>query len=165
YNQLTNKLLGKPLNADSKQEFTQKFNLNQDDDIVYRFDWMGLFGNDPVPSTKISPLDALCHQWEKRLQYSPGERDMLIMVHEFEYELPKGKEKRISTMVDLGIKDGPTSMSRTVGLPCAIGVRMILEEKITDRGVIIPVHRHIYEPVLKELMELNIGFTERIEKI
>ena len=165
YNQLTNKILGVSLDTDSKQEFMKKFNLAEDDDIIHRFEWMGLFGNDQVPSTKISPLDALCHQWEKHLQYSPGERDMLIMVHEFEYELPEGKEKHTSTMVDLGIKDGPTSMSRTVGLPCAIGVRMILEGEITDTGVLIPVHKHIYEPVLKELEELNIGFTERIEKI
>ncbi len=165
YNQLTNKLLGVSLDANSKEEFMKKFSLAEDDDIIHRFEWMGLFGNDHVPSTKISPLDALCHQWEKRLQYSPGERDMLIMVHEFEYELPEGKEKHTSTMVDLGIKDGPTSMSRTVGLPCAIGVRMILEGEITDKGVLIPVHKNIYEPVLKELEELNIGFTERIEKI
>ena len=165
YGQLTNKLLGSSLEADSKQEFMKKFDLGEDDDIIYRFEWMGLFGNDQIRSTKISPLDTLCHQWEKRLQYSPGERDMLIMVHEFEYELPEGKEKHTSTMVDLGIKDGPTSMSRTVGLPCAIGVRMILEGEITDKGVLIPVQKHIYEPVLKELEELNIGFTERIEKI
>ncbi|UCG04345.1 MAG: saccharopine dehydrogenase NADP-binding domain-containing protein [Candidatus Heimdallarchaeota archaeon] len=165
YAQLTNKLLGKPLDADSKQEFMKKFNLVAEDDIIHRFEWMGLFGNEEVPSTKISPLDALCYLWEKNLQYSPSERDMLIMVHEFEYELPEGKERHISTMVDLGIKDGPTSMSRTVGLPCAIGVRMILEGKITDKGVLIPVQKHIYEPVLKELEELNIGFTERIEKI
>jgi saccharopine dehydrogenase (NADP+, L-glutamate forming)/spermidine synthase len=165
YSQLTNLLLGKPLDADSRQEFMKKFDLAEDDDIMYRFEWMGLFGNDQIPSTKISPLDALCHQWEKRLQYAPSERDMLIMVHEFEYELPEGRKKHTSTMVDLGIKDGPTSMSRTVGLPCAIGVRMILDEKITDKGVLIPVHKHIYEPVLKELEELNIGFTDRIEKI
>lgn len=165
YNQLTNKLLGVSLDADSKEEFMKKFNLVVTDDIIHRFEWMGLFGNDQVPSTKISPLDALCHQWETHLQYSPGERDMLIMVHEFKYELPEGKEKRTSTMVDLGIKDGPTSMSRTVGLPCAIGVHMILEGKITDKGVIIPVQKNIYEPVLKELEELNIGFTDRVEKI
>lgn len=165
YSQLTNKLLGKPLDANSKQEFMRKFDLAEDDNMIYRFEWMGLFGKEEVPSSKISPLDALCHQWEKHLQYSPGERDMLIMVHEFEYELPEGKEKHTSTMVDLGIKGGPTSMSRTVGLPCAIGVRMILEDRITDKGVLIPVHKHIYEPVLKELEELNIGFTDRIEKI
>lgn len=166
YNKLTNQLLGVPLEADSKNEFLKKFNLDAEDDVVIRFEWMGLFSDDvEVPSTKISPLDALCHQWEKNLQYSPGERDMLIMVHEFEYELPEGKEKHISTMVDLGIKDGPTSMSRTVGLPAAIAVRMILEGEITDKGVQIPVNKHIYEPILKELEELNIRFTERIEKL
>ncbi|MFX0013746.1 MAG: saccharopine dehydrogenase C-terminal domain-containing protein [Promethearchaeota archaeon] len=166
YNKLTNKLLGVSLDADSKQEFIKKLNLDHEDDIVKRFEWMELFSDDvEVPSKKISPLDALCHQWEKHLQYAPGERDMLIMVHEFEYELPEGKERHISTMIDFGIEHGPTSMSRTVGLPAAIGVRMILEGKIKDKGVVIPVAKNIYEPVLKELKELEIGFSERIEKI
>ena len=40
-----------------------------------------------------------------------------------------GKEKLTSTMIDYGIPDGDSSMSRTVGLPAAIGVRMILEGK------------------------------------
>lgn len=165
FNHLSNKLLGVPPEANSKEEFMKKFNLSSENDIVRRLEWMGLFGDDEVPSTKISPLDALCHQWEAHLQYAPGERDMLIMVHEFEYDLPEGKEKHISTMVDYGIKDGPTSMSRTVGLPAAIGIRMILEGKITNIGVQIPVKRSVYEPILKELKKLNIGFTERIEKI
>ncbi|MHA2244639.1 MAG: saccharopine dehydrogenase C-terminal domain-containing protein [Candidatus Hodarchaeales archaeon] len=165
YSQLTNKLLGVSLDADSKQEFMKKINLAEDDDIIHRFEWMGLFGNDQVPSTKISPLDALCHQWETHLPYSPGERDMLIMVHEFEYELPEGKEKHTSTMVDLGIKDGPTSMSRTVGLPAAIGIRMILEGEINDTGVHIPVKKSIYVPVLEELKEMGISFTDKIQKL
>lgn len=165
YNKLTNKLLGTSLDADSKEGFMKKFGFSIENNIVKRFDWMGLFSDDEIPSTRISPLDVLCHQWETHLQYSPGERDMLIMVHEFEYELPEGKEKRISTMVDYGISNGPTSMSRTVGLPAAIGIRMILEGEITDTGVLIPVKKTVYDPILKELEELNIGFSDRIEKI
>jgi saccharopine dehydrogenase (NADP+, L-glutamate forming)/spermidine synthase len=166
YNNLTNRLLGVSLEAKSKEEFMKKFNLSSDDDIVKRLDWMELFSETvKVPEAKISPLDALCHQWEKHLQYSPGERDMLIMVHEFEYEVPEGKEKLTSTMVDFGIENGPSSMSRTVGLPAAIGIRMILEGEISDTGVHIPVKKSIYDPILKELEDLNIGFTEKIEKM
>jgi hypothetical protein len=49
-------------------------------------------------------------------------------------------------------------MSRTVSLPAAIGARMILEGKITDRGVLIPVEPSIYDPVLQEL-EAGAGIT------
>ena len=52
-----------------------------------------------------------------------------------------------------------------VGLPAAIGVRMILDGTITDRGVLIPVKKSIYEPVLKELEEMNIGFIEKKEQL
>ncbi|MHA2306299.1 MAG: saccharopine dehydrogenase C-terminal domain-containing protein [Candidatus Hodarchaeales archaeon] len=165
YRELTNSLLGVDTNENAKEAFMTRFELSESHDIVKRFDWMGLFSEDKLPRSKISPLDALCHQWEENLQYSEGERDMLILVHEFEYELPDGKEKLTSTMVDFGIPNGDSSMSRTVGLPAAIGVRMILEGKITDTGVMIPVRKSIYNPVLKELKEMGIAFSDEIEKI
>lgn len=167
YAQLMNKLLNKPLDSNSINNFMKKFDFNSDDDVVKRFEWMGLFSDETLPATKISPLDALCHLWEKNLQYDDGERDMLLLIHEFEYEIPEGKEKLISTMIDFGHqnKGGDSSMSRTVGLPAAIGVRMILEGEITDTGVHIPVKKSIYEPVLAELKELGIGFKDHKESI
>ena len=165
YGNLTNQLLDKPLESNPKQNLMEIFNFEENDDVITRFEWMGLLGDIKIPAKKISPLDALCYRFEENLQYSPGERDMLVMVHQFIYELPSGKEKLISTMIDYGIPNGDSSMSRTVGLPAAIGVRMILEEKITDRGVLVPVKKSIYEPVLKELESLNIGFIERVEKL
>jgi saccharopine dehydrogenase (NADP+, L-glutamate forming)/spermidine synthase len=165
YRELTNSLLDVDTNENAKEAFMTRFELSESHDIVKRFDWMGLFSEDKLPRSKISPLDALCHQWEEHLQYSEGERDMLILVHEFEYDLPDGKEKLTSTMVDFGIPNGDSSMSRTVGLPAAIAVRMILEGKITDTGVMIPVKKSIYNPVLKELKEMGIAFSDEIEKI
>ena len=52
-------------------------------------------------------------------------------------------------------------MARTVGLPAAIGVRMILDGKITLTGVQIPVLPEIYNPVLDELERLGIAFEEK----
>ncbi len=164
YGQLTKRLL--KTSDEAKTTFIKKFGYNESVDVIKRFEWMGLFGDDPLPSAKISPLDALCHQFETHLQYSPGERDMLVMVHEFIYQESTGtKKKHTSTMIDYGIKNGPSSMSRTVGLPAAIGSRMILEGEIADKGVLIPVKESIYQPVLKELKELGIGFKDRIEEI
>ena len=51
-------------------------------------------------------------------------------------------------------------MSITVGIPVAIAVKMILTGKISSTGVHIPIRKDIYEPVLEELEEYNIRFTE-----
>jgi len=42
---------------------------------------------------------------------------------------------------------------------------MILEGKITDTGVHIPVKKSIYTPVLAELTEMGISFSDEIEKL
>jgi saccharopine dehydrogenase (NADP+, L-glutamate forming) len=51
-------------------------------------------------------------------------------------------------------------MVRTVGFPAAICARLILEEKIRERGVLIPTVPSIYEPVLRELKTFSIRFRE-----
>lgn len=68
-------------------------------------------------------------------------------------------------MIDFGIPHGDTSMSRTVGLPAAIGVKLILQGKVKLTGVHIPVVPEIYEPVLAELEQLGIHFTEKWETL
>ena len=85
----------------------------------------------------------------------------MILRHEFEAAYTDRTENITSTMVDFGIPNGFTSMARTVGLPSAIGVRLILEEKIGLTGVQIPVVPEIYEQVLNELEALGVHFEER----
>ncbi len=94
------------------------------------------------------------------MPYEEGERDMLVMHHEFVAEYPDRKEAITSTMLDFGIPNGDTSMSRTVGLPAAIATRMILEGTITRKGVLVPVTPDIYNPVMAELEKMDIGFKE-----
>jgi len=56
-------------------------------------------------------------------------------------------------------------MSSTVGLPLAIGANLVLDEKIKERGVVIPIHEDIYNPTLAKLTELGIKPTEQILKM
>jgi hypothetical protein len=42
-------------------------------------------------------------------------------------------------------------MARAVSMPAAIASKLILEEKISERGVIMPIYPDIYNPVLKEM--------------
>ena len=53
-----------------------------------------------------------------------------------------------------------TAMAKTVGLPVAIATKLILNNKFNLKGVCIPVYKEIYEPILKELNQLGIIFTE-----
>ena len=64
-------------------------------------------------------------------------------------------------LINYGISNGDTAISRTVALPAAIAVKMIQEEKIDITGVKIPVIPEIYNPILDELEEIGINFSEK----
>jgi saccharopine dehydrogenase (NADP+, L-glutamate forming) len=133
---------------------------------IKKMAWLGLFSDERIPMEKGSPMDVLAHLLLERLQYNEGERDMIVLHHEFIAEKEGERPlKTYSTMVDFGIPNGDSSMSRTVGLPAAVGTRYILEGRIDMPGVQIPVSPKIYEPVLEELGRLGVKFVERTEKM
>jgi saccharopine dehydrogenase-like NADP-dependent oxidoreductase len=93
----------------------------------------------------------------KKMPYREGERDMIVLQHDFIASFPNGKKKKIcSLLIDYGIPHGDSSMARTVSLPAAIAVNLILTGKIKLTGVHIPVLPEIYLPVLDELEKMNI---------
>ena len=51
-------------------------------------------------------------------------------------------------------------MSRTVSLPAAAAARLILDGKIAETGVRIPVDPEIFDPVLNLLAPAGIVFHE-----
>ena len=51
-------------------------------------------------------------------------------------------------------------MAKTVSLPLGIATVLILENKIQLKGLHIPILADIYEPVLEQLAEYNVKFTE-----
>jgi saccharopine dehydrogenase (NADP+, L-glutamate forming) len=101
----------------------------------------------------------------RKMQYAPGERDMLVMQHEFVAEYPDRTEKTTATLIDYGIPYGDSSMSRLVGLPAAIAARMILQGEIRLTGVHAPMVPEIYEPVLAELATMGVSFAETVERL
>ena len=147
--------------ADIKKVVAARLGLEPDSDIIGRLEWLGLFTAEPLPVAKGSAFDILAARMVERLQYAEGERDMVILQHEFLAESGKGRvEKITSTLIDFGVPGGDSSMSRTVGLPAAIGARLILEGRIKETGVRVPVTPDIYNPILDELSRLGIRFKE-----
>jgi saccharopine dehydrogenase-like NADP-dependent oxidoreductase len=64
-------------------------------------------------------------------------------------------------MIDYGIPGGDSAMSRTVGLPAAIGTEMILKGELEGfSGVHIPTDPGVYGPALRRLKERDIYFEE-----
>lgn len=159
------KLIGAKDSSNLKMELASKLGIKPDSFIIKNVEWLGLLNNEKLPAEQKSPLDILTATMLAKMQYKPGERDMLILQHEFIAAYPQKKEKIISTMIDFGIPNGDSSMNRTVGLPAAVGARMILEGKIKTTGVLIPVTPEIYEPILKELQRLGLEFTEKSQKL
>jgi saccharopine dehydrogenase-like NADP-dependent oxidoreductase len=133
--------------------------------ILDNLEWLGLFSDDPLPLQHGSPLDVLTARMLEKMPYQEGERDMLVMHHQFIAEYPDRKEEITATMIDYGIPGGDSSMSRTVGLPAAIASRMILTGQITRQGVLVPVTPDLYEPVLTELEQQGIYLKEATRSI
>jgi saccharopine dehydrogenase (NADP+, L-glutamate forming) len=159
YRQLLAHLIGRPETSDLRRDLAVHLNIPVDSPILDRFEWLGLFRDDPLPPERTI-LDVLAVRMQEKLQYAPGERDMVVLLHDFVAEYPDRRERIRSWLVDFGIPHGDTAMARTVGLPAAIATRLILQGVIRLTGVHIPVLPEIYGPVLAELEERGIGVQE-----
>jgi saccharopine dehydrogenase-like NADP-dependent oxidoreductase len=157
--QWTGRLLGMTSKA-TALDLARRLGRSADAKPVTDLVWLGLVSDDPLPKEATTYLDVLAQRMLSKMQYASGERDMLVMQHEFVVRYADRTEKILSTMVDYGIPNGDTSMSRLVGLPAAIAARMILQGEIDLPGVQVPMVPAIYEPVLEELATLGVRFTE-----
>jgi len=129
--------------------------------VVDTLDRLGLLSADEAVPAAPTVLDALCRQLEAKLQYGGGERDMVLLSHQFVAAWPDGTESDItSTLVRCGDPSGYTAMAETVGIPCALGVEHVLRGTVSGAGVIRPVDRTLYEPLLADLERLGIVMTE-----
>jgi saccharopine dehydrogenase-like NADP-dependent oxidoreductase len=97
---------------------------------------------------------------ENKLQLGPTDTDMIVMLHELEYFLAGKNYQLTSALTVVGETPLLTAMAKTVGLPLGIAAKLILNNTITLTGLHIPTKKQIYQPVLKELRNYNITFTE-----
>ncbi|GCD77838.1 saccharopine dehydrogenase [Thermaurantimonas aggregans] len=133
-------------------------------DLLEKFSFLGLFDEEPLPLESVSkptPARILQAILEEKWQMKPGDRDMIVMWHKFGYELDGQKKMCTSHMIFKGVDHRNTAMAHTVGIPVAIAARLILEGKITSRGVQIPITPEIYLPMLEELKQYGVHFVEK----
>ncbi len=158
YSQFIADLIGDSSTEDIKMKFAKSLNLDAKDDFVEKLDWLGLFDNNQISIKSGTNSNLLVDLMLKKMAYEPHEKDMIIVHNEMVVEFPDRKEKRISSMVVEGIPFGDSAMARAVSLPPAIAAKLILEGKITRKGVCIPSTKEMYQPILEEMENLGFAF-------
>lgn len=136
----------------------EKFNATDSD--IEKLKWIGLLSEELLPITIGTSAQILEEVLKNKWTLEESDRDLIVMIHLIKYELGNETKEIISTLELEGENKIHTAMAKTVGLPLAIACKLILENKIKQRGVLIPIDKEIYQPVLEELREFGIIFNE-----
>jgi saccharopine dehydrogenase (NADP+, L-glutamate forming) len=124
--------------------------------------YLGIFDDQKfVPATAKTSADILQFLVETKLAMTSRDKDMIVMMHEFEYEHNGYTKFLQSSLIVTGEDNVRTAMAKTVGLPLGIAAKLILSDELLVRGLHIPTIKDIYEPVLRELENEGIRFTEQ----
>ncbi len=146
---------------DLRKKVALKLGIPENSAAVESLEWLGFFGNEKMNCGKTSPFEITSDRMISKMLLTGNERDMVVMQHVFLATWPDGKKEVIkSSLLDFGSPETNTAIARTVSLPSAIAVKMILEKKINLTGVYRPVVPDIYNPVLNELKTLGIQMKE-----
>lgn len=134
--------------------------IEQDDYMWEKLVWLGIFEDKKIGLKDASPAQILQKILQEKWTLSPQDKDMIVMWHRVTYTLDKIEKELISHMAYIGKDSNITAMSDTVGLPLGIATKMLLNESIKTRGVVLPLDKQIYDPILKELKQYGIDFLE-----
>jgi saccharopine dehydrogenase-like NADP-dependent oxidoreductase len=160
YKQFVAERAGLP-GKDLRSELKNKPGLNPTKTALDSLEWLGLFTDKVMGYGVTSPYEITSDLMIKMMWLEENERDMVVMQHLFLASYPGGKQEVVSSrMLDFGTPATNTSIARTVALPAAMAVKMILTDRIKLRGVYRPVLPEIYNPILDELALNGIKMEE-----
>lgn len=146
---------------DLRKELKEKPGLNPTDRSLEALEWLGLFSDTDMGYAVTSPYEITSDLMIKKMWLNDNERDMIVMQHLFLATYHDGRNEVISSrMLDFGSPATNTSIARTVALPAAMAVKMILTGKILLHGVYRPILPEIYNPILDELEANGIRMEE-----
>ncbi|KAM4675252.1 alpha-aminoadipic semialdehyde synthase, mitochondrial [Discoglossus pictus] len=147
-------------NADLIKELVYQ-KLGKDDSNMETIQWFGLLSDEPVPVAD-SIVGGLAKHLEIMLSFGPAEKDMIVMRNDVSIRHPSGhlEAKNISLVV-YGDVNGYSAMAKTVGFPTAIAAKMVLDGEIDTKGLVIPLTKNIYGPILERVMEEGIFYNSK----
>lgn len=150
---------------DLEAAIVSRADFDSDEDrerILSGLRWIGIFSDEKI-TPRGNSLDTLCAALEQKMQFEEGERDMVMLQHKFLIEHKDGsRETRTSTLVEYGDPKGYSAMAKTVGIPCGVAAKQVLNGTLSEKGILAPMSAKINNPIMKELKE-KYGI-EMIEK-
>ena len=161
YADLIAMLIGEANSSEIKVKAARFLGLDLDAYAIKAIDWMGLFSSEFMNRKEDTPFEITSDIMIEKMMIGKDERDMVVMQHIFLASYPDGTREVItSSMLDFGTLATDTAIARTVALPAAMGVEMILQGKINITGVYIPVVPEVYNPILDHLETVGIKMVE-----
>ena len=154
-------LIGAPDSIAIRKKVAGYLGIRENSHALEALHWLGLFDDIPMNREEDSPFEVTSDRMIEKMSLGQNERVMVVMQHIFLAAYSDGHKEVIrSRMLDFGTLSTDTSIARTVALPAAIGVEMIMNGQITEKGVHVPVIPEIYNPVLDQLESLGIRMEE-----
>jgi len=145
------------------QQVAKFLNLESYSLSIQQLEWLGLFENKPLPFASGCLRDIVAALFDEKLQFTAGERDLIVMQHRYDVRYPDEEMKtHVSTLVVRGEVDGDTAIAVTTGVPVGIGAHLLLTGAISERGVLLPTSTDITVPSLEELKDYGIVFSEEV---
>lgn len=130
-----------------------------------KLEWLGLWDDTQKIGIKNATSAQILQQLlEKKWALLPDDKDMIVMYHEVDWHTKDNASKTYTTYSDLVVKGEngqKTAIAKTVGLPLAMATKLLLTDKISLRGVHIPLSAELYTPILQELEDWGVHFEER----
>jgi saccharopine dehydrogenase-like NADP-dependent oxidoreductase len=158
----TNLFLPKNDKNSLEENFCDYLSITLDSEDFKKIEWLGLFSDTIIGLDNLTPAQFLQKIAESKLSLDSNDKDMVVMQHQFEYLIDDSTNVLHSSLIVFGDNQINTAMAKTVGLPVAISVKLILSGAINSSGVKIPTSKDIYLPVLNELEDNGITFIEEL---
>jgi saccharopine dehydrogenase-like NADP-dependent oxidoreductase len=160
YRQYLESFLPSHRSGTTEEKLAEFTGLAQDSPVMAKIAWLGFFSDEIIGMKGATPATIMQKVLTRKWAMTESDRDLLVMQHQFEFELQGQRKRIISSMSCEGENNINTAMSYTVGMPLAIAVKLIATGRINPIGVQIPTCAEIYNPILAELDSFGVRFIE-----
>jgi saccharopine dehydrogenase (NADP+, L-glutamate forming) len=147
----------------NEENIAQFLGVSSKSKLVRQLKYLGILNGELINLGEQSNAFVLQQVLEDRLKMEPADKDMIVMLHEIEFERRNMATRLHSYMIVQGEDNLRTAMAKTVGLPLGIMAKLLLSGTLQLTGLQIPVMPEVYNPVLRELEEFDIRFEESFE--
>ena len=148
-----------------KKYIKKNFLIKSDSKEFKNLKWLGLFSNYKLLNRSKKASHLLMEILKNRWKLKKDDIDIVVMYHSFIYKENNHFKRKESFMKIDGKNNLETAMSKTVGLPIALLIELIIKKNLEFKGVFLPFDEIIYNPLLSKLEDNGITFNHSTSNI